>query len=186
MDGLGDLLSALESGDAEATSDAATALQKVLDDLKAASGETSETGASEGRSGFLTDVQSLLDAVKSGDSASVAGASQTLSDGLSRAAQGRPPMGPPPPNGGPPPSGVTDSGSTTSKTTAESSLESVLATLTDLVGAASNERSEGSSQVAFLDSLKSLFEAMQTGTDVSDRLNAVITAYAENGASADA
>lgn len=186
MDGLGDLLSALESGDTEATSDAATALQKVLDDLKAASGETSETGASEGRSGFLTDVQSLLDAVKSGDSASVAGASQTLSDGLSRAAQGRPPMGPPPPNGGPPPSGVTDSGSTTSKTTAESSLESVLATLTDLVGAASKESSEGSSQVAFLDSLKNLFEAMQTGTDVSDRLNAVITAYAENGAAADA
>lgn len=179
-DGLDTLLSALESGDSDDVDDAATALQTILDSLKdRATSDTADAGQSEGSGGFLSDVQDLLDAVKSGDSTAISDAVATLTEHRSQPPPGGPPMGPPPEGA----TGSADSAASATKSTAETSLETALQTLSELIGGTSEDSSGTTSpQTAFLDSLKSLFQALQSGDNVDGRLKAVISAYTENGA----
>jgi len=180
-EGLDDLLSALESGSNDDVDDAATTLQALLDSLKESStSNTGDAARSGGSGGFLSDVQDLLDAVNSGDSDAISDAAATLTERMSQ-----PPPGGPPPVGPPPADATGAAASTTSttKSTAETSLETALQTLSELTGGASGDSSgTTSTQTAFLDSLKNLFQALQSGDNVNGRLNAVISAYTENGA----
>ena len=66
VDGIAALFSAVQSGDEDAANTAATSLQSILDTLTASSDGTASE-ANDTTTGFLGELQDLLDALKSGD-----------------------------------------------------------------------------------------------------------------------
>ncbi len=192
---LATLFSAVESGDTETAQAAAASVQQTLDSIASASGASTDAEGTDQarRGGFMSDLDDLLSAVKSGDMESAKTTADTIMERMSEGPGARGPMGPPPPPFGDA-QGASDlgegiaalfsavqSGDEEASDSAATSLQAMLdaltsSTSTDGTTAASDDTASG-----FIGELQDLLDALKSGDTSHSRLWSVLTAYQENG-----